>query len=544
MAGKHLIRRPHGYTFRLVIPSDLRASFRKTEVKYALPTVSLQEAKVQAKIISTKIKAMFDSIRQAQNDGRTIKVDEAALQQIVREFIDEGTAHARETFMTEDRRLTPADLEDRLSSLGSMQSEYREALVQHDLRPAQQTVGHLLAERGLEVGKTDRIKLSHLILEAMVELVEVEKRLLLGRESLGVSVGNPGSPVQPTAAAAYPAAPPAAALHPTCTAPSLKTIVDEFWNEREKTWADRTKTEQERCRKHLLTELGAERPIDSFDYYALKDYRDALVSNGLAVASVNDKYLNFASAVFNFAVATHRINVNPVHGLKLRETRRPDEMRSVFSPEELELIFCKSKEYQEDRHKHAHNFWVPLLALYTGARVEELCQLDCKDVRKEQGIWVIDINDNGPDKRTKTGERRLVPLHQTLLDLNFPGYVAGLPQKGKVFPDLKRVAHRYSHGITQWFRKFKTRAGIKAESGDKGFHSFRHTVTDHLKQKDIGDKYIDEMTGHAIAGESMGRYGKRYKPGILLRKCVMHLDYGLDLEHLKGSKWGAGKGNQ
>lgn len=78
MAGKHLLRRPHGYTFRLVIPSDPRQAFGKTEVKYSLPTVSLQEAKTQAKIISTKVKVMFDGIRQAQQDGRTIKVDEAA----------------------------------------------------------------------------------------------------------------------------------------------------------------------------------------------------------------------------------------------------------------------------------------------------------------------------------------------------------------------------------------------------------------------------------------------------------------------------------
>ena len=44
--------------------------------------------------------------------------------------------------------------------------------------------------------------------------------------------------------------------------------------------------------------------------------------------------------------------------------------------DDLEKMFCKSKEYSGDEHVHAHNFWVPLIGLYTGMRLEEICQ--CK----------------------------------------------------------------------------------------------------------------------------------------------------------------------
>ncbi len=41
----------------------------------------------------------------------------------------------------------------------------------------------------------------------------------------------------------------------------------------------------------------------------------------------------------------------------------------------------------------------------------------------------------------------------------------------------------------------------------------------------------------ATKGETMGRYGKRYSVRVLYDEAVVKLDYGVDLEHLKGSKW-------
>jgi hypothetical protein len=35
----------------------------------------------------------------------------------------------------------------------------------------------------------------------------------------------------------------------------------------------------------------------------------------------------------------------------------------------------------------------------------------------------------------------------------------------------------------------------------------------------------------------MGRYGKKYKPDKLLENVALKLDYGIDLNHLKDSKF-------
>jgi len=111
------------------------------------------------------------------------------------------------------------------------------------------------------------------------------------------------------------------------------------------------------------------------------------------------------------------------------------------------MMFVESQEYGQDQMEKPYQFWMPLIGLYTGMRIEEICQLYVSDLKKIDGIWCFDINQNKPDKSVKTSERRIVPLHPFLAEeLNFVGYVKSLPdQKDRIFPELKRIKNRYSH---------------------------------------------------------------------------------------------------
>jgi integrase len=251
-------------------------------------------------------------------------------------------------------------------------------------------------------------------------------------------------------------------------------------------------------------------------------------------------YLSFASQLFNYAERNHFIDRNPFKGLQISEKKtRVDELRDVFDTEDLKKVFCYSKEYLEDDHIQPHNFWVPILGLYTGCRLEELCQLYVSDLIEIDGTWCLNIVEDKPDKSVKTGEKRVVPLHPFIIeDLNFVGYVKSLSnQEGRVFPDLKRINNRYGHYFSRWFSQFKKKSGIVAPSGKKTFHSFRHTLINHLKQNDVPEHYIAEFVGHAVQSITMGRYGKKYKPDKLFENVVLKLDYGIDLSHLKNSRF-------
>ena len=80
----------------------------------------------------------------------------------------------------------------------------------------------------------------------------------------------------------------------------------------------------------------------------------------------------------------------------------------------MEKLFVSSEKYLEDTHKQASHFWIPLIGLYTGMRLEEIAQIYVSDVRKAKGVWCIDVNEDKPDKHVKTGAR-LVPLHPVLV---------------------------------------------------------------------------------------------------------------------------------
>ena len=74
------------------------------------------------------------------------------------------------------------------------------------------------------------------------------------------------------------------------------------------------------------------------------------------------------------------------------------------------------------KHVHDFRYWIIRLGYYTGARLNEICQIYKTDIRNIDGIWCLDINDEGnksvKDKRTKKKKAsvRLVPLHPVLIE--------------------------------------------------------------------------------------------------------------------------------
>lgn len=65
---------------------------------------------------------------------------------------------------------------------------------------------------------------------------------------------------------------------------------------------------------------------------------------------------------------------SPARGLALRTEGRADLERDAFGPDELRMIFT---------HLALHSGaqpWLPLVALYSGMRLEEIAQLRVRDV--------------------------------------------------------------------------------------------------------------------------------------------------------------------
>lgn len=68
--------------------------------------------------------------------------------------------------------------------------------------------------------------------------------------------------------------------------------------------------------------------------------------------------------------------------------QKDDDKRLNFNAEDLQRLFSW-ESYVKGTFERASEYWVPLIALYTGARMAEIVQLHCSDIHEQEGEWVF-----------------------------------------------------------------------------------------------------------------------------------------------------------
>lgn len=126
------------------------------------------------------------------------------------------------------------------------------------------------------------------------------------------------------------------------------------------------------------------------------------------------KYFNTIRGLFDWCVSEEYVARNPFATLKISvERKRKKSDRVAYSPEQIRKI----QEAIKDERIH-YRRWGTLLGIYSGARLNEISQLELDDIQQKEGIWYFNMNDEGDDKRLKTAAaKRLVPIHNELLIL-------------------------------------------------------------------------------------------------------------------------------
>ncbi len=332
--------------------------------------------------------------------------------------------------------------------------------------------------------------------------------------------------------------------------PRLSLVIDEYSQEHIslKKWRGKT-IEENRTVFKLLVQILGDVPFDSLNHADLRRYKQTLLKlppnmnkvaryrdktipeilamndvESMAVNTIN-RHLVRASSLFKWAQKHGYTDLNYAEGLTVGKDKAPRDERQVFALEDLQRRFG-SEEFKA-KFDTPYKYWVPLLGLYTGARLEEICQLRVADLYQEKHIWVIDINDDFDKQVKNKNAKRLIPLHPQLLKLGFLDHVNFLKLAGqeRIFPDLKKGRDGYGTVASKWFARYRARCGI-TESG-KVFHSFRHTFIDHLKQKNVPIDKIAAMVGHEDQSMTSGRYGKQYGAEVLL-EVVSLVEFGLE----------------
>ena len=427
---------------------------------------------------------------------------------------------------------------------------------------------------------TVALRRSHLIAAAIeydFEAARSKVGLSADQTILSGFVHNEGAPsvrVTPDAA-------PSANKEVALAGPTLAELYDAYMADPTRDWSPTTRMAYQTTRRIVLAILGEDTPSRSITRVQCRDMIEVLrwqprnaskLFPGLSPVEIAAKakaeqrtdlinaanlntYLNKLSGVFNWAVKEEMIDRNPAQGLRVPDPMLRRDKRLPFSTAQLRAIFAAPlyTGCLDDGHGYATpgtnrprnaRFWIPLVSMYCGLRLNEACQLDVSDIRliEKVGCFVITERSeaNTTDKRLKTASsERVVPIHPELLSLGFMEFVAGRGRAGeaKLFGEVGLGATGYrSTTFSAWFARFAAKAG--ASSGKTCFHSFRHGFRDALREARVERDLALMLGGWSAPGGSgssasvSDAYGSGYRITTLFEGISRVRYPDLDLSHL------------
>jgi integrase len=292
---------------------------------------------------------------------------------------------------------------------------------------------------------------------------------------------------------------------------------------------ERTRYEWRRVVDFLARHLGhhdaSELPAQDVTKASLVSWKAALLAEGRSGKTVKNR-VDVIRALFNYALDNGIVEPaygNPAKGLKVATPADPAGRRMPYSDEDAKTIL------KATRRETGAKRWLMWLLLFTGARLDEVCQLTKADIKQDPSLvrelgpeagWYLDIHHGAPGegRRLKNlGSARRVPVHQQVIDEGFLEYVTGLPE-GTLWPDLRPDAFGSRGGtatkiIGRWVRSL----GIMDKR--KVLHSARHRMALKLREADgINRDVAEAILGHAPVGVH-GQYGGA--PSLLtMRKAI------------------------
>ena len=498
----YLAKRGSVYYFRRVVPDDLRPILAKAEIMKSLRTKDREEAKrlIPAEIIQSD--ALFAEARKAPAVPSVQPKPSAS--QIERERKRWEHEQAEAAWQDEQAAKDDAEVEEL--------AEYEQAL-------AGDPIGaRLLAEQ------REQIELARLQGEAQARALLEKGR---ASESQNQAIEYQGNS-QPTG--------PGKGIY-------LDTDIVDGWAAERKP-SPRGKDAYWRDAK-LFNSMMGRKSVEQITKADVMAYKRLLIADPKrSQINVRDR-LAYLRTLLEWAAQEDIIPSNPARDVKMAVSER-GEKRADFNTDDLNALFAGPVHAKGERPKAGYGeaaYWLPLIALFMGARREEIGQLRVCDVKRvpyidnadqRQEVWCIDITDTGdddalPNQIKNEASNRLVPLHPKLIELGFIEYVEKLPdQAGRVFPDLKPIGigMKLTDKWGQWFSRYKVACGITDKA--KVFHSFRHTWKTHAVDAGIPERICRQFQGHE-GKDAADKYGATPSMRVLVAAIASYRVPGLVL---------------
>ncbi len=566
-----LYRRNATYYHRAAIPVDIKGTYPKTEETFSLKTKDYREALRLVRIKAVEVDRKFEDHRQ-----EIAKLAEPALEELSEEQLtlihDVYYAHLLQE--DEETRLEGFEDNDEAESLlpvptfEEYSNEIGEDLESSKALLARGKSSNFLDDEAEEVLSWSNVNLSLEHNSPSWRLVKRELVKAQIRASQAKRERNAGEIIE------TPKAPAVGKKNMKASSSPLLSVASRDWIEEKSrtSWVSKTKREHEVWMRHFI-DIAGDKPINEYAKSDARAFKAVLMSippnwstkrklkgirtlsdaaekaSRLGLSAMSDKNVNkllgFVGSFWSWAEGQFDdVPENLFKGIQLKINQRAREEREPFTSDELRAIFhapiytgCRSQRYWGQPGnvvlRDTGLFWLPLISLFTGARMGEIIQLQTSDVKSTGDITYFNLTANADDQHLKTkASWRSIPVHPQLIQMGFMDLVSTrrTEKSQRLFPDLKKGNDGYwSSGFSSPFRRFLISVGVKREKN--AFHSFRHNFEDACRDSKVPSDIMDALQGHIESGMK-ARYGSGHRLDRL-DEAMKKVEYrGLDLSHL------------
>lgn len=262
---------------------------------------------------------------------------------------------------------------------------------------------------------------------------------------------------------------------------------------------------------------------------------------GLSLVTTN-RHFGFLRQLTNWFSRHQPIAELDYGAFIMKNRRNPRKDRPAYTEEQGRVIFSlppwtgasspQRRMQAGSMVVHDSWYWVPMIAWYTGMRLDEISSLELDEIEREGGYWQIQVKPNALRGLKTDSSERVMPVASELLRLGFIQYVEALRAAGEwlLFPELLPESGIGTLGDafykTRWTHLAKKLPFLVKGQAN---HSFRHTTIDEMKGAGISGELRADFAGHKLDSETEGRYSNVHM--ALLRdaaekipKVTDHLD--------------------
>ena len=239
---------------------------------------------------------------------------------------------------------------------------------------------------------------------------------------------------------------------------------------------------------------------------------------GLSLVTTN-RHFGILRQLTNWFSRFHPLAQLDYGAFIMKNRRNPRKDRPAYTEEQGRVIFSlppwtgasslQRRMQPGSLVVHDSWYWVPMIAWYTGMRLDEISSLELDEIECKDGHWQIQVKPNSLRGLKTDSSERVMPVASELLRLGFVQYVEALRTVGEwlLFPELLPESGIGTLGDafykTRWTHLAKKLPFLVKGQAN---HSFRHTAIDEMKGAGISGELRADFAGHKLDSETEGRY--------------------------------------